>query len=213
MEPPTPACVFSEAAMQTPAPIPVVATPPPPPLPVPSTILSLLQLHHPSLDPHLGPHLPRLQQKPFVPPPPPLCKAHHGHHRPHPRPPKVPSQFFIETSVASDISLPGLMDQANIALSHTKSPLHINSACLTSSSITCATTSVPSQSDLNISFIKIINIPYFKPSTTEPPNEQEIGDQLIPSPILVNMIEHAWFVCNLPKADSSTFWINLVDSQ
>ncbi|KAF9439500.1 Gag-like protein [Macrolepiota fuliginosa MF-IS2] len=27
------------------------------------------------------------------------------------------------------------------------------------------------------------------------------------------MIEHAWFVCNSPKADSGTFWIDLVDLQ
>ncbi|KAF9449573.1 hypothetical protein P691DRAFT_758920 [Macrolepiota fuliginosa MF-IS2] len=42
-------------------------------------------------------------------------------------------------------------------------------------------------------FIKIINIPYFKPSTTEPPNGQEISDQLISSPIPTNLIKHAQF--------------------
>ncbi|KAF9439985.1 hypothetical protein P691DRAFT_689109, partial [Macrolepiota fuliginosa MF-IS2] len=63
------------------------------------------------------------------------------------------------------------------------------------------------------SFIKIVDIPYFKPGTTEPPNRQEIGDQLIPSPILVNMIEHTQFIRNSSKADSRTFWIDLVDSQ
>ncbi|KAF9442388.1 hypothetical protein P691DRAFT_681597, partial [Macrolepiota fuliginosa MF-IS2] len=63
------------------------------------------------------------------------------------------------------------------------------------------------------SFIKIMDIPYFKPSTTEPPNGQKISNQLIPSPIPVNMIKHAWFVHNSPKADSGMFWIDLVDSQ
>ncbi|KAF9440940.1 hypothetical protein P691DRAFT_766989 [Macrolepiota fuliginosa MF-IS2] len=131
------------------------------------------------------------------------------------------------------VSLPDLVNQANITLSHAKSLLHIDSACLTSSGITCATAPVPTQSDLNIveamlppkitrsraslpssqSFIKIVDIPYFKPGTTEPPNRQEISNQLIPSPILVNMIEHIWFIHNSPKADSSTFWINLVDLQ
>ncbi|KAF9440093.1 hypothetical protein P691DRAFT_768280 [Macrolepiota fuliginosa MF-IS2] len=52
------------------------------------------------------------------------------------------------------------------------------------------------------SFIKIVDIPYFKPGTTEPPNGQEIGDQLIPSPILVNMIKHMQFIHNSPKANS-----------
>ncbi|KAF9441638.1 hypothetical protein P691DRAFT_766047 [Macrolepiota fuliginosa MF-IS2] len=141
-------------------------------------------------------------------------------------------QFYIETSSAAGISLPDLINWANSALSCAKSPLHIDSACLTNGGITCATASIPTQLDLNIieatlppkiarsqvslpssqSFIKIMDIPYFKPSTVEPPNGQEIGNQLIPSPILVNMIEHTWFVCNSPKADSGTFWIDLVDS-
>ncbi|KAF9443905.1 hypothetical protein P691DRAFT_839750 [Macrolepiota fuliginosa MF-IS2] len=134
---------------------------------------------------------------------------------------------------ATDISLPGLIDQANITLSYAKSPLHINSAYFTSSGITYATASIPLQSDLDIveatlpakisgscvtlplsqSFIKVVDIPYFKPSTMEPSNRQEISDQLIPSPIPVNMIKHAQFIHNLPKADSGTFWINLMDSQ
>ncbi|KAF9440161.1 hypothetical protein P691DRAFT_768190 [Macrolepiota fuliginosa MF-IS2] len=143
------------------------------------------------------------------------------------------SQFFIETPVTTGISLLELVQQANNSLSHARSPLHIDSACFTNSGIMCATASVPTQLDLNIieamlpakiarswatlpllqSFIKIINIPYFKPSTMEPPNRQEIGDQLIPSPILVNMIEHIQFIHNSPKADSGTFWIDLVDLQ
>ncbi|KAF9440881.1 hypothetical protein P691DRAFT_767094 [Macrolepiota fuliginosa MF-IS2] len=113
------------------------------------------------------------------------------------------------------------------------SSLHIDSARLTNSGITCTTASVPIQLDLDIveatlppkiagswaslpssrSFIKIVDIPYFKPGTTEPPNRQEISNQLIPSPIPVNMIKHMWFICNSPKADSGTFWIDLMDSQ
>ncbi|KAF9451926.1 hypothetical protein P691DRAFT_785570 [Macrolepiota fuliginosa MF-IS2] len=135
--------------------------------------------------------------------------------------------------VASGFSLPDLVNKANTSLVQAKSPLHIDSAHFTSSGITCATASVPSQSDLDIvkatlpmklagscitlptsqSFIKIIDIPYFKPSTAKLPNGQEISNQLIPSPIPVNMIKHVWFVYNSPKANSGTFWIDLMDLQ
>ncbi|KAF9441438.1 hypothetical protein P691DRAFT_766285 [Macrolepiota fuliginosa MF-IS2] len=104
---------------------------------------------------------------------------------------------------------------------------------VSSNGITCTTATVPSQSDLEIvkamlppkisgsqvllpmsrSFIKIVDIPYFIPGTMAPPNGQEIGNQLIPSPIPVNKIKHVWFVRNSPKADSGTFWINLMDTQ
>ncbi|KAF9440237.1 hypothetical protein P691DRAFT_782912 [Macrolepiota fuliginosa MF-IS2] len=142
-------------------------------------------------------------------------------------------QFYIETSAAAGVSLPGLINQANSTLSCAKSPLHINSAHFTNSGIMCTTATVPSQLDLEIikamlppkisgsqvllpmlqSFIKIVDIPYFIPGTTAPPNRQEISDQLIPSPIPVNKIEHAWFICNFPKADPGTFWIDLMDTQ
>ncbi|KAF9442893.1 hypothetical protein P691DRAFT_764785 [Macrolepiota fuliginosa MF-IS2] len=118
MEPPAPTCMFSEAAMQTPAPLPMVATPPPPSTPVPSANPSPAAA---------------MSSKPGPPPRP--------------------------------------------------------------------------------SFAEIIGIPYFKPRTTEPPNDQEIGDQLISSPIPTDLIEHAQFMCNLPKADSGTFWIDFMDSQ
>ncbi|KAF9441472.1 hypothetical protein P691DRAFT_766245 [Macrolepiota fuliginosa MF-IS2] len=197
MEPPTPAHVFSEAASQTPAPLPMVAMPPPPPLPVTSTtpipVMPTLSKPGPLSRPSFAEAAVRT-----------LCPT---------APPFVPSrqQFFIETSAAAGLSLLGLVDQANNALSHTKSPLHIDSACLTSSGTTCATASIPTQSDLNIveamlppkisgsqvtlptsqSFIKLIDIPYFMPGTTKLPNGQEIGDQLISSPIPTKLIEHA----------------------
>ncbi|KAF9441823.1 hypothetical protein P691DRAFT_790607, partial [Macrolepiota fuliginosa MF-IS2] len=211
MEPPTPACVFSETATQTPAPLPEEATPPPVIMSTkPKPMVAPIKSGPPS-----RPSFAKAVAKTLCPNAPPLC------------------QFFIETPVTTGISLPELIQQANNSLSHASSPLHINSACFTNSGITCATASVPTQLDLNIieamlpakitgswatlpssqSFIKIIDIPYFKPSTMELPNGQEIGNQLIPSPILVDMIKHVQFVHNSPKADSGTFWIDLVDSQ
>ncbi|KAF9439895.1 hypothetical protein P691DRAFT_768639 [Macrolepiota fuliginosa MF-IS2] len=120
MEPPTPTHVFSEAALQTPAPLPIVAMPPLPPPPM-------------------------MSATPI--PAAPISSK--------PGPPSRPS--FAEAA--------------------------------------------------------IVDIPYFKPGTTEPPNKQEIGDQLIPSSIPVKSIEHAQFVHKDPKADSRTFWIDLVDLQ
>ncbi|KAF9441869.1 hypothetical protein P691DRAFT_765800 [Macrolepiota fuliginosa MF-IS2] len=120
-------------------------------------------------------------------------------------------------SATAGISLPGLVEQANTTLSHAKSPLHIDSACFTSSGIMCATASVLLQVDLDIIEAtlpaKISGSWAILPFTMEPPNGQEISNQLIPSPILVDMIKHTQFVHNSPKANSRTFWINLVDLQ
>ncbi|KAF9442166.1 hypothetical protein P691DRAFT_765500 [Macrolepiota fuliginosa MF-IS2] len=143
MEPPTPTHIFSEAAVQTPAPLPMVATPPPPPLPMTTA-----------------------NPIPAAPT------------TPKPGPPSRPS--FAEATAKT--------------LCPNTPPLHVT---------------LP----LSQPFIKIVDIPYFKPSTTEPPNGQEIGDQLISSPISINMIKHAQFIHNSPKADSRTFWIDLIDSQ
>ncbi|KAF9447812.1 hypothetical protein P691DRAFT_760473 [Macrolepiota fuliginosa MF-IS2] len=229
MEPPTPTCVFSEAAMQTPAPLPVLATSAPPPLPAPPGAAVASSKPGPPSRPSFA----KAAVKTLCPnAPPPLHEAHHVPHSPQPRPPKVPSQASTRNNLISLLAAP-LGASSTLRCYQQLSSLHIDSAQFTNSGIMCATASVPIQSDLNIveatlppkiarsqaslpssqSFIKIMDIPYFKPSTTEPPNRQEIGDQLIPSPIPVNMIEHARFVHNSPKADSGTFWINLVDSQ
>ncbi|KAF9441268.1 hypothetical protein P691DRAFT_766509 [Macrolepiota fuliginosa MF-IS2] len=208
MEPPAPTHVFSEAAMQTPAPLPVLAMPIPPPIPVTSAPAA------------------STSSKPGPPSRPSFAKA--AAKTLHPTAPP-----FVQGPPCAPQPQPKATQGPVPVLHQDASSLHINSACFTNSGITCATASVPIQSDLNIieamlppkitrsraslpssqSFIKIIDIPYFKPGTTEHPNRQEIGNQLIPSPILVNMIEHTQFVHNSPKADSGTFWIDLMDSQ
>ncbi|KAF9440128.1 hypothetical protein P691DRAFT_768228 [Macrolepiota fuliginosa MF-IS2] len=227
MEPPTPTHVFSEAAMQTPAPSPVMTSPSPPTPSTPAAEQPPAAVTSSKSGPKLRPsYAGAAAAKPLCPTAPPF--VHAPIHTPQP-----PPQFYIEMKISSGISLPDPANKANTTLLCVKSPLHINSTHFTSSGITCTTASVLTQSDLDIieatlptklagscitlptsqSFIKIVDIPYFKPGTTKPPNRQEIGNQKIPSPILVNMIEHAQFVCNSPKADSSTFWINLMDSQ
>ncbi|KAF9441491.1 hypothetical protein P691DRAFT_791252 [Macrolepiota fuliginosa MF-IS2] len=202
MEPPTPSHVFSEAAMQTPAPLPMPATPTPPSLPMTSAPAT------------------STSSRPGPPPRPSFAEA--AAKTLCPNTPPFMHQFYIEMPSAAGISFPDLVNQANIALTCAKSPLHIDSAQFTSGGIMCATASVPTQSDLDIIEATlppkiarswIVDILYFKPSTTELPNGQEIGNQLNPSPILVNIIKHMWFVHNSPKADSGTFWIGLMDSQ
>ncbi|KAF9442072.1 hypothetical protein P691DRAFT_765610 [Macrolepiota fuliginosa MF-IS2] len=62
-------------------------------------------------------------------------------------------------------------------------------------------------------FIKIMDVPFFKPGTTEPPTGTKLATQLTHSPIPLDFIEHSCFMCNSPKANSRTYWINLTDSQ
>ncbi|KAF9440373.1 hypothetical protein P691DRAFT_767855 [Macrolepiota fuliginosa MF-IS2] len=121
---------------------------------------------------------------------------------------------------SADISLPNL------------STLWVDSACISPNGIMCAMASVPSTSDLNTIevtlpagltgahvtiptlqlFIKIMDMPYFKPGTTKPPTGTKLAAQLAHSPILLDEIKHSHFMHNSPKADSGTFWINLADS-
>ncbi|KAF9442164.1 hypothetical protein P691DRAFT_789960 [Macrolepiota fuliginosa MF-IS2] len=203
MELPTPTCVFSKAATQTPAPLPVLAMPTPPPLPVmsapaastsskpglpsrPSFAKAVAKTLCPNAPPFVRgpPHAPQPPIKATQGPVSNKCLkrpyfATHGPSR---------HQFYIETSSATDLNIVEAMLPPKIARSRA---------------------SLPSSQ----SFIKIMDIPYFKPGTMEPPNRQEIGNWLIPSPIPVDMIKHTWFIHNSPKADSSTFWINLMDLQ
>ncbi|KAF9442397.1 hypothetical protein P691DRAFT_789526 [Macrolepiota fuliginosa MF-IS2] len=138
-----PTHAFSEAASQTPAPSHEASMPPPPPAAVASI------------------------------------------------PPAGPShcQFFIEVpTIPNDTFLPTLVTTANRALVWAKSILKVDLACFSPCGITCATAIIPSTSNLNIieatlssrllgvhvsilasqSFIKIIDVPYFKIGTTDP---------------------------------------------
>ncbi|KAF9440150.1 hypothetical protein P691DRAFT_783194 [Macrolepiota fuliginosa MF-IS2] len=165
MEPPAPTHVFSEAATQTPAPLPVLTTPTSSPTPVTSApAMSKSSKPGPPSRPsfakavakNLCPNAPPFVQGPPHAPQPPT-KATQGpvlskcSKRPY-FATHSPSrhQFYIEMSSAAGVSLPNLINQANSALSRTKSSLHINSAQFTNSGIMCATASVPIQSDLNI---------------------------------------------------------------
>ncbi|KAF9448572.1 hypothetical protein P691DRAFT_759819 [Macrolepiota fuliginosa MF-IS2] len=143
-------------------------------------------------------------------------------------------QFFIKVpSIPKDTSLPSMVKMANTALSHAKSTQRVDSAHFSPCGITCATASVPSTSDLNIikatlsgrllrvcicipasqSFIKIMDVPFFKPGTTEPLPSTEVGTQLQCSIIPSNYIVHWCFIWNSPKAEFMTVWIDLLDSQ
>ncbi|KAF9441824.1 hypothetical protein P691DRAFT_790608 [Macrolepiota fuliginosa MF-IS2] len=165
MEPPTPAHVFSEAATQTPAPLPKEATPPPIIMSTkPKPMVAPIKSGPPSRPSFAeaaaktlcSNALPFVQGPTQAPQPPP--KATQG-----PIPNKCskwpyfathgPSrhQFFIETPVTTDLDIIEATLPAKITGSR-------------------ATLS------LSQSFIKIVNIPYFKPGTMEPPNRQEIGD-------------------------------------
>ncbi|KAF9439513.1 hypothetical protein P691DRAFT_769552 [Macrolepiota fuliginosa MF-IS2] len=100
-------------------------------------------------------------------------------------------QFYIEMPAppSANLSLPNLVQSANCALTQAKFALHINSAHISPNDITCATALVPTTFNPNIvkatlptglagahmtipasqSSIKIVDVPYFKPRTTEPP--------------------------------------------
>ncbi|KAF9439798.1 hypothetical protein P691DRAFT_830812, partial [Macrolepiota fuliginosa MF-IS2] len=217
MEPPTPTCVFSEAATQTPAPLSMLTMPTPPPL-LMTSAPAASKSSKPRPTPR--PSFAEAVAKTLHPTAPHLCKAHHMPHSPPLRPPKVLSQASTRNGLTLQL----------------KDPLDANSISKHQQllvGIMCTTATVPNQSDLEIikatlppkisgsqvllpmlqSFIKIVDIPYFIPGTMVPPNGQEISNQLILSPILVDKIEHVWFVCNSPKANSGTFWIDLVDTQ
>ncbi|KAF9440109.1 hypothetical protein P691DRAFT_768252 [Macrolepiota fuliginosa MF-IS2] len=136
-------------------------------LPTPSPPPPCMQPHYNKEDVHMEPPTPTHMfneaaiQTPAplpivaMPPPPPSsmlpafifqgCREN-----PLPYSPPFVWQFFIEMLAVAGISLPGLIDQANTALSHVRSSLHIDSVCLANSGITCATISVPTQSDLDI---------------------------------------------------------------
>ncbi|KAF9440697.1 hypothetical protein P691DRAFT_767370 [Macrolepiota fuliginosa MF-IS2] len=126
-----------------------------------------------------------------------------------------------------------MVKTANTALAHAKSTFWVDSACFTPCGITCATANVPSTSDLNIieatltggllgahicipasrSFIKIVDVPFFKPSMTKPIPSTEVGAQLQCSIIPSNYIVHWRFMWNSPKAEFTTVWIDLSNLQ
>ncbi|KAF9440904.1 hypothetical protein P691DRAFT_779968 [Macrolepiota fuliginosa MF-IS2] len=104
-------------------------------------------------------------------------------------------QFFIKVpAIPPDTSLPTLVNMANRALVQAKSTLKVDSARLSPCGITCATASVPSSLDLDIieatlssrllgahvsipasqSFIKIIDVPFFKPDSMDPFTSTEV---------------------------------------
>ncbi|KAF9440248.1 hypothetical protein P691DRAFT_782865 [Macrolepiota fuliginosa MF-IS2] len=134
-------------------------------------------------------------------------------------------QFFIKVlSIPNSTSLPSLVKSANTALVHTKSTLWVDLAHFTPCSITHATVHIPTTANLNIikasissvlpgasisipvsrSFIKIIDVPFFKPSTTKPLPSTEVGTQLQHSIIPSNYIVHWHFIQNSPKAEFAT---------
>ncbi|KAF9439818.1 hypothetical protein P691DRAFT_784787 [Macrolepiota fuliginosa MF-IS2] len=143
-------------------------------------------------------------------------------------------QFFIEApNIPSDTSLSTMVITANRAVMQAKSTLKVDSACLSPCGITCATATIPSTSDLNIieatlsggltgacvsipasrSFIKIVDIPFFKSGTMDPFSSTEVDAQLQCSIIPSDFVVHWCYVQNSPKADSATIWIDLSDSQ
>ncbi|KAF9441573.1 hypothetical protein P691DRAFT_791117 [Macrolepiota fuliginosa MF-IS2] len=143
-------------------------------------------------------------------------------------------QFYIEAlTIPSDTSLPSLVNMANHALTHARSTLKVDSAHISPHGITCVTVAVPSTSDLNIikatlsggllrayisipvsrSFIKIIDVPFFKDGTTTPFSNTEVDTQLQRSIIPSDYVVHWCYVWNSPKADSATVWVDLADSQ
>ncbi|KAF9439612.1 hypothetical protein P691DRAFT_785757, partial [Macrolepiota fuliginosa MF-IS2] len=120
-------------------------------------------------------------------------------------------QFFIEVpNIPKDTSLPSMVKLANNALARAKSHLQVDSACFSPHGIMCATAIVPSTSDLNIieaslsggllgvricipasrSFIKIVDVPFFKPGMTEPIPSTEVGAQLQHSIIPSDYVVH-----------------------
>ncbi|KAF9442630.1 hypothetical protein P691DRAFT_627378, partial [Macrolepiota fuliginosa MF-IS2] len=63
------------------------------------------------------------------------------------------------------------------------------------------------------SFIKIVDVPYFKSGSTDPFTSAEVDAQLQRSIIPSDFVVHWRYVRNSPKADSATVWIDLSDSQ
>ncbi|KAF9439972.1 hypothetical protein P691DRAFT_768507 [Macrolepiota fuliginosa MF-IS2] len=209
MELPAPTRVFSEAASQTPAPSHEATTPPPP-----HAVVATLPAAAASIPP-VGPPPPFVCGPPHAPAAQPLTQAQQPILSKRSKRPfyatRGPSrrQFFIEApSIPKDTSLPSMVKLANNALVHAKSTLRVNSARFSPRGITCATANVPSTSDLDIieatlsggllgvrvcipasrSFIKIVDIPFFKPGTTEPIPSTEVGAQLQHSIIPSNYV-------------------------
>ncbi|KAF9439837.1 hypothetical protein P691DRAFT_627336, partial [Macrolepiota fuliginosa MF-IS2] len=63
------------------------------------------------------------------------------------------------------------------------------------------------------SFIKIVDVPYFKSGSTDPFTSTEVDAQLQRSIIPSDFVVHWRYVRNSPKANSATVWIDLSDSQ
>ncbi|KAF9442877.1 hypothetical protein P691DRAFT_639524, partial [Macrolepiota fuliginosa MF-IS2] len=63
------------------------------------------------------------------------------------------------------------------------------------------------------SFIKIVDVPFFKSSTMDPFTSTEVDAQLQCSIIPANFVVHWHYICNSPKANSTTIWIDLSNSQ
>ncbi|KAF9447023.1 hypothetical protein P691DRAFT_761136 [Macrolepiota fuliginosa MF-IS2] len=115
-----------------------------------------------------------------------------------------------------------MVKSANNALARAKSTLWVDSARFSPRGITCATANIPTTSDLDIieatlsgrllrarvcilasrSFIKIVDVPFFKPGMTEPIPSAEVGAQLQRSIIPSDYV-----------AEFATVWIDLSDSQ
>ncbi|KAF9441042.1 hypothetical protein P691DRAFT_766842 [Macrolepiota fuliginosa MF-IS2] len=62
------------------------------------------------------------------------------------------------------------------------------------------------------SFIKIVDVPFYKPGTTEPFTSAEVDTQLQRSIIPSDYVVYWHYICNSPKADSATIWINLAEA-
>ncbi|KAF9439872.1 hypothetical protein P691DRAFT_784440 [Macrolepiota fuliginosa MF-IS2] len=208
MEPSTPTHAFSEATSQTPAPSHEASTPPLSPTAV-ATLLAAVASPTPA-GLHGQPSYAGAAARNLNP------------------------AFFIELpSIPQDTSLPSLVSMANKSLMHAKLTLKVDSASFSLRGIMCATATIPSTSNLNIikatlsggllgvcicipasqSFIKIVDVPFLKPGTTEPFTSTEVDTQLQCSIIPLDYVVHWHYICNSPKADSATIWINLSDLQ
>ncbi|KAF9440162.1 hypothetical protein P691DRAFT_783167 [Macrolepiota fuliginosa MF-IS2] len=232
MEPTTPTHVFSKAALQTPAPSLEASMPPSPPAAAAAAASvppagPCAHVSYPgAVAKNLNPAAPHFVCGPPCAPAQPPAQAQ--------QPILSKCQFFIEApNIPKDTSLPSMVKTANSSLACTKSTLQVDSACFTPCGITCATASVPTTSNLNIigatlssgllgahicilasqSFIKIVDVPFFKPGTTEPIPSTEVGAQLQHSIIPSNYVVHWHFIQNSPKAKFTTMWIDLSDLQ
>ncbi|KAF9440136.1 hypothetical protein P691DRAFT_824434 [Macrolepiota fuliginosa MF-IS2] len=208
MEPPTPTRTFSEAASQTPAPSHEAAMPLPPPAAAATSPAAAASI--PPVGPRGRASYAGTAAKNLNPAAPPFV-------------PNIPK----------DTSLPSMVKSANNALARTKLTLRVDSAHFSPHGITCATANIPSTSDLDIieatlsggllgahicipasqSFIKIIDVPFFKPGTTKPIPSAEVGAQLQCSIIPLDYVVHWHFIQNSPKAKFATMWIDLSDLQ